>query len=388
MQSALTVRDLLLPGEPLDPSEVVAGEGGLVNVVSWVVSLRPYPPAFPQLRGGELAIVATEYLTRLDPPVTLVGAIRYLAERGASGVAVRGEIGGDAVAVAKEYGFPLLRLLTEMPLQDIEQAVMRECALHEARREMLPQDRHAWVESLLGGRLSSLYEAQSLARKHGYTLASHYAVAYLAHPMLDAGGLDEMVQGLEEAFRRDRKAGTPMPIAILYEQGVAVLLPQGWEAVLPLKLIEGKVPCGVGSEKPALDAPDSLAEAQLAALASALLRGGASTRYADLGADRLLLLLHRDHPEELHAFVEETIGPLLRHDARSASPLLPTVEAFIRHGGRLRETAAEIYVHRNTLAYRLDRAAEILGVDLKDVGARLAVELALRALPLCKSHDN
>ncbi len=189
MQSALTVRDLLLPGEPLDPSAVMAGEGGLANVVSWVVSLRPYPPAFPQLRGGELAFVATEHMMRFDPPVTLVGAIRYLAERGASGVAVRGEIGDNAVAVAGEYGFPLIRLLTDMPLQDIEQAVMRECALHEARREMLPQDRHAWVESLLGGRFNSLHEAQSLARKHGYTLASHYTVAYLAHASLIQAGL-------------------------------------------------------------------------------------------------------------------------------------------------------------------------------------------------------
>lgn len=377
---------MLLPGEPLDPSEVMAGEGGLANVVSWVVSLRPYPPAFPQLRGGELAFVATEHLTRLDPPVTLVGAIRYLAERGASGVAVRGEIGGDAVAVAREYSFPLLRLLTDMPLQDIEQAVMRECALHEARREMLPQDRHAWVESLLGGRFDSLHEAQSLARKHGYTLASHYTVAYLAHAGSHTGGLDEMVQGLEEVFRRDRKAGAPLPLAVPYEHGVAVLLPQGWEAVMPLKLIVGKMPCGISSEKPALEAPDSLAEAQLAALASALLRGGMPTRYADLGADRLLLLLHRDHPDELRAFVEETIGPLLRHDVRSASPLLPTVEAFVRHGGRLRETAAEIYVHRNTLAYRLDRAAEILSIDLKDAGARLAIELALRVLPLGKDN--
>ena len=153
MQSALTVRDLLLPGEPLDPSEVVAGEGGLSNAVSWVVSLRPYPPAFPQLRGGELALVATEHLSRLDPPVTLAEAIRYLVQREASAVAVRGEIGTDAVLVAREARMPLLRLLTEMPLQDIEQAVMRECALHQARREVLPQERTPWVADLLAGRI-------------------------------------------------------------------------------------------------------------------------------------------------------------------------------------------------------------------------------------------
>src|SRR5438045_1384914 len=100
MQSALTMRDLLLHSNQLDPSEVVAGEGGLSNAVSSVVSLPPYRPAFPQLGGGELALVATEHLSRVDRPVTLAQAIRYLVQREASAVAVRGEIGADAVLVA------------------------------------------------------------------------------------------------------------------------------------------------------------------------------------------------------------------------------------------------------------------------------------------------
>jgi hypothetical protein len=380
MQSTLTVRDLLLPGEPLDPAEVLAGEGGLSNPVSWVVSARPYPPAFPNLRGGELAIVATEYLSRLDPPVTLVEAIRYLAQRGASGLAVRGDIGNDVIASAREYKLPLLRLLSTIPLQDIEQAVMRECALQQARQEMLPQERYAWVEGLLAGHFDSLHEVQSLARKDGYTLASHYSVAYLS---LLGQSPDQMVQEMEEAFRRQRRAGGALPIALAYGQGALVLTPRGWEAPLPWELVgDVRVPCGIGGERPVLDVVESLTEAQLAALGSALLRGGAPTRYDSLGADRLLLLLYRDHRADLYAFVDETLGALLSHDAQSATPLLPTVEAFVRHGGRLRETAAEIYVHRNTLAYRLDRAAEVLGVDLKDAGARLAIELALRALPL------
>jgi purine catabolism regulator len=104
--------------------------------------------------------------------------------------------------------------------------------------------------------------------------------------------------------------------------------------------------------------------------------------YAQLGADRLLILLYREHSRDLEAFVEETLGPLLRYDQNSPAPMLPTLQAFVTHGGRLRETASGLYVHRNTLAYRLDRAAEILGVDLKDPSTRLAIELALRALPL------
>src|SRR5436305_4849331 len=113
MDNILTVRDLSLPGEPLDPAEVMAGQNRLQNAVSWVVSLRPYPPAFPRLRGGELALVATEHLLRLEPPTTLADVIRHLASRGAAGVAVRGEVDHSAVEAAQESGFPLLHLLPD-----------------------------------------------------------------------------------------------------------------------------------------------------------------------------------------------------------------------------------------------------------------------------------
>ena len=378
MQGPLTVRDLLLPGEPLDPSEVVAGEEKLSNPVSWAVSLRPFPPAFPPMRGGELALVATEHLSKLD--TNLLSAVSFLADRGASGVAVRGAIGEDVIAFAREKGLPLLRILSEMHLQDIEQAVMRECALQEARREMQPLDRYAWIEDLLGGKYEALHEVQSEARRQGISLASHYSVLYITLlSQEESSPPTGLVDELEGEFRKQRRAGAPSPVAAPYEHGIAVLLPQGWDLSAISKLIEGNLACGIGSERTLASVRESLAEAQLAAIASALLRVGKPTRYAELGADRLLVILHRDHPDDLHAFVEETLGPLLKHDARSATPLLPTVEAFVQHAGRLRETAADIYVHRNTLAYRLERAEELLRVDLKDAGARLAVELALRA---------
>jgi PucR family transcriptional regulator, purine catabolism regulatory protein len=131
----------------------------------------------------------------------------------------------------------------------------------------------------------------------------------------------------------------------------------------------------------------SLEEAKLAAVGSRYLRGGTPTHYEELGADRLLLLLHRDAPDELQSFVQATLGPLLEHDRRSSVKLAPTIEAYVRHGGRLRETASALYVHRNTLAYRLERASDLLGLDLRDPHRRLAVELAFRALPLIEAPN-
>lgn len=386
VESILTVRDLLSPGGPLDPSEVLAGQAHMLNAVSWVVSLRPFPPAFPQMKGGEFALVATEHLARLDPPTTLGSVIRHLASRRASGVAVRGEVDAPAISASGETGLPLIRLPSDAPLHDIEQAIMRECALHQARREMLPpDDPTVWVDALLAGRFSSTSEAQSQAKRHGYNLAAHYAVAYLTLPDEHTANPEEQKEVSRDVTARIDGLSARQDASIIarpLDEGVVVLLAQGSESRLLSALVGMRLACGISTERPLSQAPEAWEEARLAALASAKLHAQRPTHYASLGADRLLMLLYRDHPAQVAAFVEDTLGPLLRHDARSATPLLPTLRAFIAHGGRLRETAAEIYVHRNTLAYRLDRAAEILHTDLKDPDARLAIELALRALPL------
>lgn len=361
---------------------MLAGAPGADNGVTWAVSLRPYAPAIPPLKGGEIALVGTDVLARHEPPVTLADVVRPLATRGASALVVRGEIDPRAVEVAEAEGLPLIRLPDDAALNEVEQAIMRECALFQARREiMASEEPGAWITRLLTGQIDTFVEAQGPARREGYTLSNSYTAALVTplDPDDDArSGLEQVVAGQAE---RNRKRDLAI-IAHPFEDGLVLLVPPGSDKALR-SLLQGKrVACGLGNERPTLEAALSLEEARLAVVSSAMLHNGRTVRFEELGAERMLLLLYMHHRSELETFVQKTLGPLLKHDAKSATRLLPTVSSYVGHGGRLRETAADIYVHRNTLAYRLERAAEILGVDLKDADARLAVEMALRALPL------
>lgn len=93
--------------------------------------------------------------------------------------------------------------------------------------------------------------------------------------------------------------------------------------------------------------------------------------------DRLLWRL-REAPE-LRRFADAVLEPLLAHDARRPSPLQQTLEQFLRHGGRKAETARALHLERQSLYHRLARLEQILGVDLNDEHARLALQIALRA---------
>ncbi len=363
---------------------MLAGKAGLDNGVTWAVSLRPYAPAIPPLKGGEIGLAGSDLLGRHEPPIRLADVVRQMHLRGASGLVVRGEVNEQAIEEADRLGLPLIRLPDELALHEIEQEIMRECALVQARHEIMAgEEPGAWIGRLLAGQIATVIEAQAPARREGHKLGANYAVALVA-PVAEKENWEHRMGETVASLAKKGGANSSGFIVHPYEDGLAVLVPPDAEGALRSALSGRELACGIGKERPILEAPSSLHEARLALLSSATLHEGRVVRYENLGAERMLLLLYLDNKAELESFVQETLGPLLAHDARSAMPLLPTIASFVGHGGRLRETAIELFVHRNTLAYRLDNASQLLGIDLKDADARLALEMALRALPLVR----
>ncbi len=121
----------------------------------------------------------------------------------------------------------------------------------------------------------------------------------------------------------------------------------------------------------------SFGEAEQALRAGERLFGsGQTAAFADLGAYRLLAQLQGT--PELQAFERETLGDLILYDQKSGSQLLPTLEAFFNANGNLSKTAEMLFVHRNTLMYRLNRIQELTGLSLDDPETRFDLQLALK----------
>jgi hypothetical protein len=108
-------------------------------------------------------------------------------------------------------------------------------------------------------------------------------------------------------------------------------------------------------------------------------RLGHSRRVIDcdeLGAYRLLLQL--GEVDELRAFAAEVLGPLIDHDRNHRAELLRTLAAFLDHHGRALPAARALYVHVNTVSYRLRRIESLSGLDLSDPDDRLVAHVALK----------
>jgi purine catabolism regulator len=98
--------------------------------------------------------------------------------------------------------------------------------------------------------------------------------------------------------------------------------------------------------------------------------------FEHLGVYRVLL--GGDASRHRRDFVQDALGPLARYDAGHGTDLVATLRAYVEADYNASETARRLFVHPNTLAYRLRSIRRLLGGDPARGDLRLQVELALK----------
>ncbi len=95
--------------------------------------------------------------------------------------------------------------------------------------------------------------------------------------------------------------------------------------------------------------------------------------YSDLGIYKLLMGI--EDPDILLEYFEKTIKPLADYDTINHSNLCDVLRCYLSHNGSVMDTATELYVHRNTINYKLNKASDILHANLSDLDTRLKLSL-------------
>lgn len=96
---------IVLPYRQKEPH--FRGSDRLRRPVSWACSLRPQPPAFPNLTGNGLVLIDMDDLAPLDSRMRLDRAAQSLRPARVAAVAVRGAVDDNAIAAAEQEGVPL-----------------------------------------------------------------------------------------------------------------------------------------------------------------------------------------------------------------------------------------------------------------------------------------
>lgn len=129
----------------------------------------------------------------------------------------------------------------------------------------------------------------------------------------------------------------------------------------------------------------ALDEAALAlAIGERLGRMGEVVTFEETGTYKLLFQIFADRPKEITDFYDQTIGPLARYDEQYQTDLVTTLATYLGHDGSLAATAGTLFTHRHTVRYRLDRIAELSGLDIARTDDREKLSLGLKAARLLR----
>ena len=97
--------------------------------------------------------------------------------------------------------------------------------------------------------------------------------------------------------------------------------------------------------------------------------------YEDLGLYRLLLII--EDKVALRNFLDETLGNLLQYDSLHNTNYCHVLDVYLQKNGSVKQTAAALYMHRNTAIYQIHKIEEILHCNLSELKTRSFCYIAL-----------
>jgi hypothetical protein len=114
----------------------------------------------------------------------------------------------------------------------------------------------------------------------------------------------------------------------------------------------------------------------------------ASTKYGQLANSKGRVFGYSDvaaydildkygEPKVLLATCHPAAFVLYRHDQKNRMTLLPVVKAFIEYAGNTSKISEKLYMHRNTVYYRMRQAESLTGIDFADGASRFHLLLSI-----------
>jgi DNA-binding PucR family transcriptional regulator len=267
------------------------------------------------------------------------------------------------------------RIVTAHALSLFAIELAKSRAVAEAERRLQGD----FFDALAAGAMPASETSRGLAR-FGFGKAGKVVVL-----SLEGGELGDLAYAAEDELSRADAAY----LISRHDGGVHVLVAEDPSRDLDdlRKRIEERlgayVRLGAGGAVDPGESARSLRESRYA-LQVCRLEGWGAAGFDDLGTYRLLLSMAE--PDVLRAFADAMLAPLDAYDREHGGELQASLRAFLQHNARWETAAAELFVHRHTLRYRMRKVEELTGRDLSSSFDRMEFWLALRARELLEAQ--
>jgi DNA-binding PucR family transcriptional regulator len=384
----------------MESLKIVAGENGLDRIVKWVHYMEN-PGYIDWLKGGELILITGILLGKKVNK--LLELVKNLNDKKVAGLVIN--VGPyieatpkEIIQLANSLNFPVFELPFEVKIIDFSQSICKAIFNSKIEKESM----ESFMREIIFNDVTYSEEILNRAMLYGYNPECEYCslVVYMDNLTSFIGTsevwdqeaelrtkeqVEQIIIKIMDGFNKktihvsqSNSIIVMFPINEKDKKKTVNLISENIIKEISLKIEKLQISIGIGTYWRGFeDLKKSVLRAQKAL--KVLRINGRKDRickYSDIGVYRLLFELEKS--SEMKSMYEETLGKLIFYDKKNSTELVNTLEVYIRENCNLIMAAEELFIHKNTLKYRIKRIEDILECDFKDLEQILNFSIALK----------
>ena len=374
-----TIEDMLVVSQDRYKMEMIAGSEGWSNSISWLLMLEDLT-IIHNFSGKELAVTTGLGFQKARDMLKLV---EELNEHSASGLIVNtGFYVMEIPQAVKDYcdanGFPLLIVPWEISLGDLIKDISIRIFVQSSTDEQISG---ALIHAIEEPEAQDLYTRDLLPH---FDLDGTFQAA-----LVSTGDLDKMdtVERKRIAYRMQLYLTNlthnghffyyasyfVIIMNAMSEEECSEIL-ESFADRVRRRIPDRKVYIGVSDQVRDITNLHYAYKRARAAAEMAVKREKALQYFDQMGMYRMLYLV--EDRELLRSLSDKPLQPLIEYDREHNGEYLNTLESYLRCGGSIKAMADEMFIHRNTILYRMANIKKMLGSDLESPQDRMAYAVA------------
>ena len=360
---------------------LVAGERGMGNVVRWLHMVESNAIS-SFLDGQEIAFTTGVGLNRDE---TLLDLVKANNEHKASGMVINigpfiKEVPKDVIDYCNKEGFPLFTVPWRVHMAEIMRSI---CYIITESDKYNLELSSAVKNAIFFSNQEELYVPQ--LERNNFLPTWTYCITVVE--IMENGEkvseekLQRYLKNMENYMIFSRKKTFVFELG-----GNIVLLFAGYAETMVKKTVTDmlkrcnfqKEQCyiGIGRATPnAQNIGKSYRQAcQVLKLQKNTQNDKGVVAYQDLGIYTLLMDIENE--DVINEYYAETIQKLVEYDKLNQTNYCEVLQCYLEHSGSVKETAEAMFVHRNTINYKINKVEEMLNCDLSELDTRLLYSIA------------
>ena len=374
-----TIQDMLIVSKDLYQMELIAGQNGWANSISWLMMIED-TQIINNFNGKELAVTtglgfpSTEKLMRLGKKLVASHAAGLIINTGE----YIHEVPQRLIDFCDENDLPLITVPWKIILADMIKELTMQVFLQGSTDEQI-------IKAMI-----SAIENPENVNNYRKELLPYYDVdGAFQIILISVGNLDEMdtVERRKLSYRLQiyLENITHNGIFFYYDGAFVLVLndvdSKNMEDILggmlsrtKRRMPEEDLHVGVGSMvRDIVNLRTSYTRAKSAVI-MARNKGKIRVDFDNMGLFRLLYSV--EDKNLLEDMRDTPLLPLIEYDMKHSSNYLETLELYLKYNGSIQKVSEEMYTHRNTVIYRISNIKKLIGCELETTEEKLRFQIA------------